>query len=121
MAKLFIKKELGHYRLNLKSPADNLQSLIGARRPQIKGRIFEVAATAGFLLTGDADNLRDYYQEGKEIAVFKDKNDLVEKCKYYLSHEEERKNIAFAGYQRTIKEHTYEQRFKEIFNLMGLM
>jgi len=38
-----------------------------------------------------------------------------------MEHEEERNAIAKAGYERTIKDHTYEQRFREIFSAMGLM
>ena len=120
IAKLFIKKESGKYRPNFQYPISNIQSLRGKRRRQIKGRTFEVPACGGFLLTGDADNLRDYYVDGKEIVIFKDKNDLAEKCRYYLEHEDERKAIAKAGYERTIKDHTYEQRFKEIFRALEL-
>ncbi len=121
LVKLFVKKEFGRYYFNAHHLVSNFQSLLGAKRKQIKGRIFEVPACGGFLITGDADNLRDYYVEDKEIVIFKDKNDLVEKCKYYLAHDSERQAIAKAGYERTIKEHTYEQRFKEIFKTLDLM
>lgn len=120
LAKLFVKKELGEYKFNLHNFFDNLKSALGTQRRQIKGRTFEVPACGGFLLTGDADNISDYYEIGKEIEVFYDKNDLAEKCKYYLEHEQERKTIARAGYQRTIKEHTYGHRFREIFKALEL-
>jgi len=121
LVKLFVKKSGVGYIPNIQSPISNLQSLIGARRRQIKARTFEIPACGGFLLTGDADNLREYYDDGKEIVIFKNKEELEEKCKYYLAHEEERKAIAQAGYQRTLKEHTYELRFREIFKKMELM
>ncbi len=120
LAKMFVKKEQGRYKIDL-NPFDGLESAAGAQRRQIKGRTFEVPACGGFLLTGRADNLEDYYIDGKEIAIFKDKNELVEKCRYYLSHEQERKAIAQAGYERTLRDHTYEQRFREIFKTMELM
>jgi spore maturation protein CgeB len=120
IARLFIKKELGHYRFNVHRLIDNLHSLAGKRRRQIKARIFEVSACGGFLLTGYADNLRDYYEEGREITIFKDKNDLMEKCRYYLEHEDERAAIAKAGHERTLREHTYVHRFKEIFKALEL-
>jgi spore maturation protein CgeB len=120
-AKLIVKKELGHYKFNAHHLIENVESALGTQRRQIKGRTFEVPACGGFLLTGDADNLRDYYIDGKEIVIFKDKADMVEKAKYYLEHEEERRAIAKAGYERTIREHTYINRFTEIFKSMGLM
>lgn len=100
---------------------DNLKSFFGSFRPQIKGRNFEIPACQGFLLTEYADNLKDYYQVGEEIVCFDGIEDCVEKIKYYLSHDREREEIAQAGYERTLREHTYEKRFNEIFKTMGLI
>jgi spore maturation protein CgeB len=87
---------------------------------QIKGRNFEIPGCGGFTLTGKADNLDEYYEIGKEVVCFKDTNDLVDKVHYYLKNEDERMVIAQAGYERTIREHTYVHRFTEIFRHIGL-
>ncbi|MDE1971514.1 MAG: glycosyltransferase family 1 protein, partial [Patescibacteria group bacterium] len=50
----------------------------------------------------------------------KDVPDLIEKARYYLTHESERARIARAGYERTLREHTYEKRFQELFRAMKL-
>ncbi len=120
LAKLLIKKEMGKFGMNLRSPISNIQSLLGARRRQIKARIFEIPACGGFMLTGNADGLSDYLTPGKEMAVFENKEELREKCTYYVTHEAERQQIARAGYERVIAQHTYEQRFQEIFRFMQL-
>ena len=99
---------------------NNVKSLYDKRREQIKGRNFEVPGSGGFLLTSDADNLGDYYENGKEIVIFENTEEMIEKIKYYLSHEDERQRIAEAGYRRTLRDHTYEKRFNEIFKIMGL-
>ena len=126
-----IAKRVGTFRLGKwtlpaiapQSPRDivqNIRQSVAKQREQIKGRNFEVPGCDGFLLTGDADNLRDYYVDGKEIVIFKDTNDMIDKIKYYLAHDKEREAIAQAGYERTIREHTYEQRFREIFKIMNV-
>ncbi len=97
----------------------NLKSLLNKKREQIKGRNFEVPGTGGFILTGDADNLSDYYIDGKEIAIFRTP-ELIEKSRYYSQHDGEREKIAKAGYDRTLREHTYEKRFNHIFKAVGL-
>lgn len=120
-AKIFLRKR-SDGKIIIESPrlwADNLKSLLNRKREQIKGRNFEVPGCGGFLLTGDADNLRDYYEDGKEIVIFRDINDLIAKIKYYLAHEDERIAIAKAGYERTLRDHTYEKRFNELFRAMG--
>jgi len=110
--------------LNLSAPAKHVnwfKRLLGREQPphQIKGRNFEVPGCGGFLLTDHADNLEEYYAPGKEIVLFENFKDLVDKVHYYLGHETERTAIAEAGYQRTLREHTYELRFKQIFQRLG--
>ncbi len=87
---------------------------------QIKGRNFEVPGCGGFLLTGMADNLEDYYAPGQEIACFASPDEMVAQARYFLAHEEKRVAIAEAGLARTRREHTYVHRFSEIFTRMGL-
>jgi spore maturation protein CgeB len=47
-------------------------------------------------------------------------DDLVDRARYYLTHEAERRAIAEAGHRRTLGEHTYEQRFTALFRAAGL-
>ena len=72
------------------------------------------------MLTGRAENLDQYYTDGKEIVIFEDPDDLIMKIRYFLEHEDERVAIARAGYDRTIREHTYARRFQAIFREIGL-
>lgn len=87
---------------------------------QIKGRNFEIPGCGGFQLSGRAENLNEYYAEGKEIVTFTGVRELVERARYFLAHPDERQAIADAGYARTRREHTYEKRFNEIFARMGM-
>jgi spore maturation protein CgeB len=79
---------------------------------QIKARTFEVPGAGGFLLTEQAPNLEQWYVPGKEIDVFDNEQDLVNKIRYYLDHPEQRDAVARAGYERTRLEHTYESRLQ---------
>lgn len=119
--KIFLHRSKERYRLNgPRGLVDNFKSFRGKRRQQIKGRTFEVPGSGGLLMSAPADDLLEYYEEGKEIVVFRDTNDLVKKIKYYLAHEDERLELLLAGYRRTIKDHTYERRFRDIFCTIGI-
>jgi spore maturation protein CgeB len=119
-AKLFLTKSGGRYYFTGHHLVDNIRSLRGVRRLTIKARVFEVPACGGFLLTGKMDDdISEYYVPGKEIMVFNNVSDLIEKSRYYLEYGAERDKIAQAGLARTLKEHTYEQRFKAIFRVLG--
>ncbi len=121
LSKLFVEKSGGKYKFIGHRLIHNIKSLSGTSHLCIKGRVFEVAACGGFLLTGKTDDdISEYYIPGKEIVIFENTVDLVEKCQYYLEHGPERDKIAKAGYERTTRDHTYEQRFKTIFKALGL-
>lgn len=87
---------------------------------QIKGRNFEVPGCGAFLLTEAAENLDEYYTDGEELVCFSNLDDLVDRVNYYLANGDERMRIAQAGYERTLREHTYVHRFSHIFERLGL-
>lgn len=118
LGKLFFKKEQGRVRLNLRQLPQSVRALPGYQRRQIKGRIFEVLGCGGFLISGNAECLEDYYELGTELVVFNSAGELAELCQYYMNSPEERTKIAQAGYQRTLRDHTYEQRFGALFKAL---
>jgi spore maturation protein CgeB len=87
---------------------------------QLKGRNFEVPGCDSFLLTTATDNLDEYYAVGKEVAAYRGTSDLIAQVKRFLAEPELRSAIASAGYQRTLREHTYPHRFAEVFETAGL-
>jgi spore maturation protein CgeB len=118
---MFKRRADGTLHLNNVSEISGmLSALIKPSRPQVKARNFEIPGCGGFLMTSDADNLSEYHVPGKEVVLFSSPDDLVEKIRYYLVHEDERERIRLAGYERTIRDHTYERRFSRIFQTLGI-
>ena len=60
----------------------------------VKARFFEINACGGFQMAFYAEGLETEYEIGKEIAIFNNIDELIRRVKYYLSNEEDRKNIA---------------------------
>lgn len=87
---------------------------------QIKGRVFEVPACGGLLLTDYAPGLERYYRPGEEICVFSDPGDLLAQVRALLTDEPHREGIARAGYERTCRDHTWGRRVRDIFRAVGL-
>lgn len=81
---------------------------------QVKGRDFEVPMCGGLLVTKDSDQIREFFNPNKEIVVYKDFNDFIDKVKYYIKHTKAREKIANAGRQRALKYHTYKIRMTEL-------
>lgn len=77
-------------------------------------RMWDILGAGGFLMTNYQAELPDFFVENKDLVCFDGEKDLVEKTLYYLSHEEERKQIARNGHEKVKKFHTYQIRLKEI-------
>jgi len=104
----------GQSRINL-----NLCDTSDLTTPQINRRTFEVPGCRWFLLTMPADHLEEYYEPDKEVVIAASLEELIDKSKYYLAHERERESIAQRGYERTLAEHTWFHRLRDIFKHIG--
>jgi len=83
-------------------------------------RVFEGTACGALVLTDTvANGLDELFEIGREIVVYQDDMDLLEKIAYYLAHEEEREAIARAGQARTLREHTYVHRMERLIHLVS--
>lgn len=86
-------------------------------------RVFEGTACGALVLTDAiANGLDELFEIGREIVVYQDDKDLLEKIVYYLyyyylAHDEERERIARAGQERTLGEHTYVHRMQMLVNI----
>jgi spore maturation protein CgeB len=81
-------------------------------------RMFEVTGVGSCLLTDNKLNMNDLFIPGVEVVTYDNPDDCIEKAKWLLNHEEERKTIAFAGHQRTLKFHTVENRCRTIIEII---
>lgn len=78
-------------------------------------RTFEVTGMGTMLLTEyTREQAEDLFIEDQEIVCYRSPEELQEKARYYLTHEDERRRIAKAGRARTLSEHTLERRLKRI-------
>lgn len=87
---------------------------------QVRLRDFEVPMSGGFYMVEYMEELEEFYDIGKEIVCYHDPADLLDKIKFYLRNDGERERIRRAGYERCLRDHTWQQRFKHAFEQMGL-
>lgn len=73
-------------------------------------RVFDVLSCGGFLVTNDKQDLHKLFTNGKDLVIFRDTQDLIEICAYYLEHEEERRAIAQQGLATLAENHTFLSR-----------
>jgi spore maturation protein CgeB len=96
----------------------NIQAWWHFRLPHIHARPFELAGCGAFVISSYVEGMENYYIPDREMVFYRGAEELIQKVRYYLGHDDERRRIAKAGYERTIKDHTYEKRFREIFSII---
>lgn len=77
-------------------------------------RVFDIMGAGGFVITNYQQELLDYFEDGKDLVIYESAKDLQDKIKYYLHHEDERKQIAFNGYTKVKELHNYSVRIDKI-------
>jgi spore maturation protein CgeB len=81
----------------------------------LSNRVFAVLGCGGFYLCRRTRGVESQFEVGKDLVVFDDERDLLEKIRHYLNHEEERKRIALAGQKKVLTHYTYKKQMEKIF------
>ena len=95
----------------------NLGFLRKANRDVQTTRSIEIPACAQFMLAERTDEHLELFKEGVEAEFFGDNNELLSKCKYYLSQPEQRRRIGAAGRQRCLQsKYCYEAHVEAVLD-----
>ena len=78
----------------------------------------EIPACGAFMLAERTDEHLRLFEEGKEAAYFGSNEELLEKVRYYLNHEDERRMIASAGRKRCLDSgYSHHERLKYMLSV----
>ncbi len=85
-------------------------------------RTFEIPMCGGIQLCRYCEEIASYFEDGKEIVLYKDNEEMVDKARYYLSKASDEELFAMkrAARKRSENEHTWKNRFKIAFDYLGL-
>jgi hypothetical protein len=92
---------------------------------QLKGRVFEVLFSGTLLMESENAETPQYFTPMVDYVVFHSKQDLVDKLRYYLEHDDERQRIAYSGYMKATTEYNHNVFWKKVMgkleelNLIG--
>lgn len=96
----------------------NLNMTIRPIQTGLPLRIFDILGCGGFLMTNYQAELEELFEIGVDLEAYGSPEELVDKCSYYLTHEEERERIAKKGYEAVKEKHTYLSRIKAMVSVM---
>jgi hypothetical protein len=89
-------------------------------RRHVHLREFEAPMSGALYCTGYSDELAGYFEPDREMLVYHDADELVEKVRFALSQPQDAERVREAGRQRALRDHTYQRRFEQLFAALGL-
>lgn len=95
----------------------NLNMTLRSIHSGIPLRCMDIIGSGGLLLSNYQPELAEFFKNDEEVLMYESKEDLLYKINYYLSHEEERRNIAHAGMEKVRKEFDYKVSMEKIMKL----
>jgi hypothetical protein len=81
-------------------------------------RLYETTGVGSLLVTDAKQNLADLFDPASEVVAYTSVDDLVTQVQRYLADEDARREIAAAGQRRTLRDHTYEVRMRELVPIL---
>lgn len=85
----------------------NLNMTIPPIQTGLPLRIFDIMGCGGFVMTNWQEEIPTIFTPGTDLETYTCLEELTEKCNYYLTHDDERIQIAQNGYQKVKSAYQY--------------
>ena len=92
----------------------NICPVLKANKSGIPLRALDIMGCEGFLLSSYQPELYEYFIDGQECVMYSSLEDAIAKADFYLKHEDVRKQIAAAGFEKIKREFRYEDRIEAL-------
>jgi len=77
-------------------------------------RLFEATGAGALLVTDSKRDLAELFEPGCEVAAYRTPQECIALVRRYLEDDGEREAVARAGQARTLRDHTYLARMREL-------
>lgn len=82
-------------------------------------RLFDLPANGVMQISDGGRYLQAFFDVGEEIIGYDSADDLVDKIRFYLANETERRRIALNGYRRVMRDHRIRTRLHQAAALIA--
>lgn len=86
----------------------------------INFRTFYLPANGVMQICDNKTHLATLFQLNKEVVGFDTIDEAIELCRYYLAHDDERRQIAAAGWERAVRDYNEVAVFKTILQYIAV-
>ena len=97
----------------------NLNITLRSIQNGIPLRAYDILGSGGFLLSNYQPDLARHFIPNEDFVYYENREDLLKKIEYYLSHEDERSAIAQNAHDKVLREHTFDVRAGQIIEMVN--
>lgn len=90
-------------------------------RKCVSVRLYMALGCGAFYMCQYVDGIEEIFLPDEEIVTFSSEDEMIDKIRYYLPREDIRKKIALKGQEKVLREHTYQNRVKQLLTTIGLL
>jgi hypothetical protein len=88
----------------------------------VKTRDFEIPGTGGgAYLTSFNPDLAEHFVVGKEILCYRNRDEMLELLRYYLSRPDEAREVSRSGRARCLLEHRWLHRYERALRILSIL
>lgn len=96
----------------------NFHESFQVKNGDLNERTYKIPLCGGFEICDNVASLHKYFDIGKDIVVASSVADWFEKVDYYMRNEKYRKKIIESGKRVVEKNHTYDNRVKQLIDIV---
>jgi spore maturation protein CgeB len=82
-------------------------------------RMYDLPANGVMQICDGEEYLGDFFNVGEEVVGYASPDELIDKVRYYLEHDQERARIAANGYRRVMADHRIRRRLEELVGIVN--
>jgi spore maturation protein CgeB len=88
----------------------NLNISLRTIRTGIPLRIIDILGCGGFVISNFQEEIAEYFIPGQDLEIYENLEDLFAKTKFYLEHDDVRRQIAQNGFEKVQRDFTFQDR-----------
>ncbi len=96
----------------------NLNVTLRSIKTGIPLRVLDIMGCGGFLLTDYRKEIAESFKDGRELVIYQGIDDCIDKIKYYLTHDYERRKIALAGREAVRMRFDCKEQLKRLLEII---
>lgn len=81
-------------------------------------RPFELASMGCCIVSNPYAGIEEWFEPGRELFIVHSREEAVERYRYLLSHDDERRAVGEAARARLLREHTFQHRARQLVQIM---